>query len=151
MKTHYTSSDARSHIRDVLDAAADGIPQRVQRESTGFVVVSEDLFARVLSRSAAVPTPQVYAENDGWTLILPGVPVAADAGKFNDAVDDFIDAVREYADDWIADARLRQSPSHRENAPLVHFVHSSTDEDLRDWVAGVGGSALAGSVEPETI
>lgn len=149
MKTHYTSSDARSHIRDVLDAAAGGVPQRVERDSTGFVVVSEDLFAHVLSRSAAVPTPQVYAENDGWTLVLPGVPVAAEAVKFNEVVDDFIDALREYAADWIADEHLRQSPSHRESAPLVHFVHSSTDDALRHWVAGVGAPALAGAI-PET-
>jgi hypothetical protein len=141
MKTDYTTSDARSHMRQVLDAAAAGIPQRVRRDTSGFVIVSEDLFARVLSLSSIVPIPEVHPEDDGWTLVLPGAPVAAEAVDFNETVDDFIDALREYADDWIGDEHVRRAPSHRDNAPLVQFIHSSTDEDLRNWVTGTGSTS----------
>ena len=62
---------------------------------------------------------------------------AAGRGRRRDldeAVTEMIKALREYAGD--RQARLSDSPNHRENRVLVQFVGLSSDEQLRDWVIG---------------
>lgn len=87
--------------------------------------------------TSAVPEPEVHRENGGWTLLLVGAPVAADATIFDEAVADFIEALREYADDWVDDEGMHRGLSHYDNGPLVHFIQSSTDQHLRAWVSGI--------------
>lgn len=136
-RTEYpTFSDARSNFKSVLDAAEAELPVSVHRGSQRFRVISEDFFLRVLTQPRLVPVPEVYEENDGWTVVLPGVPISADSTNFGEAVDDFVDALREYAKDWIHDEDLRRAPSHRGNAVLVALVDGLSHEALREWVVG---------------
>lgn len=131
---HYASStEARIHFASLLDAARDGRPATVQRESTRAAVVDANLLREIL---AALPRwrAQVVAEAGGFSVFLPGVPVAGDGGTFDEAVDDMIDALREYADDW-AD-RLSTAPNHRSNWGLVQLIELSDDAELRAWLTG---------------
>lgn len=84
-----------------------------------------------------IPDPVVSYDPDdgGWTLILPGTPIAAEAEQFSDAVDDFISALREYSTDWLSDAELQRAPNHFHNVALVIAVAGSSDDQLRSWVA----------------
>lgn len=84
--------------------------------------------------SRVIPRPEVYSENDGWAIVLPGTPVGADSAVFDEAVDDFVEALREYAETWVEDERLRTAPNHRHNWRLVWFVLNRADDELRDWV-----------------
>jgi hypothetical protein len=79
--------------------------------------------------------PVVVPEARGWSLFIPGAPVAGDGLTFDFAVDEFIAALREYVADW---DRLRTGTNHRGNWELVKFVALSTDDELRDWVTGAG-------------
>lgn len=78
--------------------------------------------------------PRMVSEADGWSVFVSGLPIAADGATFDEAVTEMIEALREYAGDW--QARLLDSPNHRENRGLVQFVGLNSDEQLRDWIIG---------------
>jgi predicted RNase H-like HicB family nuclease len=126
-----TYSDARSHFKELLDAAERGRPAVVRREGTSSAVVSAErlrlfLTARLTSRA------EVVAEAGGWSIFIPGVPIAADGGSLDEAVDEMVDALREYAADW--EDHLLDAPNHRDNWALVQLVTLSDDDDLRGWL-----------------
>jgi predicted RNase H-like HicB family nuclease len=77
---------------------------------------------------------QMVAEDGGWSMFIPGLPIAADGASLDGAVDEMIDALREYAADW--QDRLLDAPNHRESWGLVQLVCLSTDEQLREWLVG---------------
>jgi predicted RNase H-like HicB family nuclease len=79
---------------------------------------------------------QVVAEEGGWSVFIPGLPVAADGATFEEAIVEMIDALREYAEDW--QERLLDAPNHRNNWGLVQLISLSTDDQLRDWLVGPG-------------
>lgn len=127
-------SEARAHLKILLDAAADGRPALVRR-GEGAVAVVDAVRLRVALEALVTP-PEVVAEAGGWSVFIPGVPVAADGVTFDDAIDEMVDALREYVADW--ESRLRGAPNHAQNWPLVQLVALSDDIDLRAWLAGDG-------------
>jgi len=123
--------DVRRGPLRVLDAAHEGLITTVVRENERFVVVAADSLRRELSR--LLPSrAAVVAEGGGWSTVLPGVPVHADAETFDEAIDDLINALREYAEDW--NTRLHQAPNHQHQRSLVELVELSDDVQLRDWL-----------------
>ncbi len=60
--------------------------------------------------------------------------MAADGASFDDAIDEMIDALREYAEDW--QDHLLDAPNHRDNWGLVQLISLSDDEQLHDWLVG---------------
>jgi hypothetical protein len=104
----------------------------VQRETGRAAVVDADRLRASLI--GVLPSPHVVAEGGGWSVFLPGVPVAADASTFDDAVDEMVLALREYADDW--QERLLDAPNHRNNWALVQVIELSDDTQLREWLVG---------------
>lgn len=138
---HFTSyTQARQQFRAVLDAASSGVVTTIDRDDERFLVVSAEQQRRDLA--ALRPSrASVVAEGGGWAVILPGLPIHGDGETFDDALDDAVDALREYAEDW--NARLRLAPNHAQNHVVVELVELSDDAQLRDWL--VGGPA--GTVE----
>jgi hypothetical protein len=134
--THYDSyTEARAHLKDLLDAAERGRVATVRRDAgrTAFVDVQR---LRHFLVSVCPSRAEVVAEADGWSVFIPGLPVAADGATFDEAIDEMIDALREYADDW--QERLLDAPNHRDNWGLVQLISLSGDEQLRDWLVGPG-------------
>ena len=131
---HYDSyTDARAHLKDLLDAAEKGRVATVRRDSATTAVVDvkrlRDFLASIVpSRAHVVP------EAGGWSVFIPGLPVAADGSSFEEAVTEMVDALREYAEDW--QDRLLDAPNHRDNWGLVQLISFSDDEQLRDWLVG---------------
>ncbi len=125
-------SEARGHFKDLLDAAARGRPVVVHRDRSAAAVVDADRLRRALGRIC--PKAEVVKEAGGWSVFIPGVPVAADGADFGDALKEMVDALREYAEDWFD--RLLDAPNHRENWALVQLVALSNDEQLGEWLAG---------------
>jgi predicted RNase H-like HicB family nuclease len=134
--THYDSyTDARAHLKDLLDAAERGRVATVRRDAGWTAVVDVER----LRTSLATLSPsraQVVAEGGGWSVFIPGLPVAADGATFEEAIVEMIDALREYAEDW--QERLLDAPNHRNNWGLVQLISLSTDDQLRDWLVGPG-------------
>ncbi len=132
--TFDTYSEARGHLKDVLDAAASGRPVVVHRDNIATAVVDADRLRHLLGLGC--PKAEVVSEAGGWSVFIPGVPVAADGATFEEAIAEMADALREYAEDW--EGHLRHAPNHRDNWPLVQLVGLSSEQQLVDWLAGAG-------------
>jgi len=133
-KVDYRSArEAREHFKDILDAADDGRPATVTRDERRVAAVDADRLVHFLTK-VSPSKAQAVAENDGWSLFIPGLPVAADGATLDEAVEEMIDALREYAEAW-AD-RLRLAPNHADNWGLVQLVALADDAQLRDWLLG---------------
>lgn len=131
---HYDSyTDARAHLKDLLDAAEQGRVATVRRDSATTAVVDVKRLRHFLA--SIIPSrAQVVPEAGGWSVFIPGLPVAADGASFDEAITEMVDALREYAEDW--QDRLLNAPNHRDNWGLVQLISFSDDEQLRDWLVG---------------
>lgn len=132
---HYDSSSAaRANFKELLDAAGRGQVATVRRDSGTAAVLDAERLRHFLA--AVVPArAKVVAETGGWSVFIPGLPVAADGDTLDSAVADMIEALREYAYDW--QERLLNAPNHRDNWGLVQLVELSSDDELREWIQGV--------------
>lgn len=83
--------------------------------------------------STVRPRPVVEPDGDGWTIALPGTPIAADGATLEAAVEEMVDALRDYAKAWRD--RLRHAPNHAGHEDLVRFVETAADPALRTWLA----------------
>jgi predicted RNase H-like HicB family nuclease len=131
---HYDSyTQARNNLKNLLDAAENGQVATVRRESATTAVLDAARLRHFLA--SVVPSrAQVVQEGDGWSVFIPGLPVAADGATFDEAIDEMVEALREYAQDW--QDRLLHAPNHRENWGLVQLISLSDDDQLREWLVG---------------
>lgn len=136
---HFDSyTEARKNLRCVFDAAHEGLVTTVVRDKERFVVLTADARGAELRRllpSKAV----VLCEGGGWAAFVPGVPVHGDAQSFDAALDDLVDALRDYAEDW--NERLHATINHAQHRSLVELVELSDDDQLRGWLVGQADAA----------
>lgn len=81
-----------------------------------------------------VANVQVVHEDGAWAVFMPGQPFAAEVMELAEALADFVDGLRDYAEDW--EGHLHTAPNHRENWALVQLIDLSTDEQLTAWLTG---------------
>jgi hypothetical protein len=136
------ASTVRSTWAASLDLAAEGRPVAFRRDSDEFVLLPAALLRDVLRR--AVPPPDVVAEHEGWSVLLHGHPVAADGATLDEALDDFVSALRDYADAW--EERLHSATDHEHAAALVQLVALVDDDALMAWARS--GTSVARSPAP---
>ena len=129
-------TDTRSRLRQVLDTAEAGLPIGIRRHDGLVALIESGRLREILMDSRRLRRPEAVAEAGGWSVFLPGTPVAADGADLAEAVDEFVSALREYADDW--QARLRFAPNHQHHWPLVQLVSLASDAELAEWVRGSG-------------
>ena len=129
-----TYSETRRRLREVLDAAEAGKAAGIERRGSRVALVERDRLHGLLADSWRLGRPEAVAEAGGWSVFLPGTPIAADGADLDEAVEEFIDALREYAGDW--EDRLRLAANHEHHWPLVLFVAMSSDAELSSWVRG---------------
>ena len=131
---HFPSyTHTRDHLRDVLDAAGSGLVTSVTRGSEKFVVVPAEQQRKMLSLLRPADA-QIVAEGGGWAVIFPGLPVHGDGDTFDAAVDDALEALREYAQAW--NDHLHSAANHADNRAVVEVIELSSDDELRTWVLG---------------
>lgn len=131
---HYESyTEARAHLKDLLDAADQGRVATVRRDGGYAAVVDADRLRHALTFICTAKA-EVVAEGGGWSAFFPGLPIAADGATFDEAIDELMDALREYAEDW--QDRLLNAPNHRDNWGLVQLISLSDDAQLRQWLVG---------------
>ncbi len=134
--TFDTYSAARSHLKDVLDAAESGRMAVLRRDDVDSVVVNGEQLRSFLASTMSARIKAV-SEAKGWSLFLPGTSVAAHASSLDLAVAELIEALREYADDWMD--RLLHVSNHQANWGLVQLVVLSDDDQLKGWITGANG------------
>jgi predicted RNase H-like HicB family nuclease len=130
------AAEARAHLKDLLDAAADGVPSRLRRDTQRIAFVDAERLRHFLAR--LVTEAEVVPEAGGWSVFIPGASVAADGATFDEAIEETVDALREYAEDWTD--HLRLAPNHREHWGLVQLVSLCDDGQLTEWLTGAGAS-----------
>jgi hypothetical protein len=133
-----TATSVRGSWAASLNAAAERRPVVFRRGDQNFALLPAPLLRDVLRR--AVPAPEIIAEDDGWTVLLPGHPVAADGSTLDEALRDFVSALRDYADAW--DDRLYRAPNHQHAAALIQHVCVSDDDELLAWAGGPDGQPV---------
>jgi predicted RNase H-like HicB family nuclease len=131
---HYDSyTDARNKLKDLLDAAENGQVATVRRDAATVIVLDAERLRDFLA--SVVPSQaQVVQEAGGWSVFIPGLPIAADGGTFEEAIAEMADALREYAEDW--QDHLLHAPNHWKNWGLVQLISLSSDDQLREWLVG---------------
>jgi predicted RNase H-like HicB family nuclease len=131
---HYDSyTEARNNLKHLLDAAESGMVATVRRESATTAVLDAARLRHFLA--SVVPSrARVVHEAGGWSVFIPGLPIAADGETFDEAITDMTDALREYAHDW--QDHLQAAPNHRDNWGLVQLISLSDDGQLREWLRG---------------
>jgi len=131
-EVHYdTVTEARAHFSALIDAAEAGVPATVRRDRLRAAVVDADRL-RYFLVTVRPARAEVVAEAGGWSILLPGLPIAADGETFDEALDEMVAVLREYAEDW-AD-HLRHASNHEQNWGLVQIIELWSDEELRDWL-----------------
>ena len=129
---HFPSySEARANLRGVLDAANAGVVTTLERDHTRFAVVDGELLRSQLATLRPAHAV-VTAEGGGWSAFLPGLPISGEGDDLDAALDDLIDALRDYAADW--NDRLHVAANHEANWAVAALVELSTDEQLRTWL-----------------
>jgi hypothetical protein len=107
---HYDSyTDARAHLKDLLDAAEKGCVATVRRESARTAVVDVERLRHFFALLVPLRA-QVVPEAEGWSVFIPGLPIAVDGPHFDESIMEMVDALREYADDW--QECLWDAPNH---------------------------------------
>jgi predicted RNase H-like HicB family nuclease len=131
---HYESfTEGRAHLRVLIDAARQGRVATMRRDNSRTAFVDGERLRHFLA--SVVPShAQVVPEGGGWSVFVPGLPVAADGATFDEAIAEMIEALREYADDW--QDRLQHAPNHRDNWGLVLLIGLSDDAQLEEWLVG---------------
>lgn len=125
-----TASQARAHLKDVLDSVEHGRTVTLRRDNLVTAVVSADRLRNDLFRTT-VPGVSLLKENGRIVALMENRPFVSEGATVDDALDDLALTLREYAEDW--EERLQYAPNHALNGPLVMLVKLSTDEQLTDW------------------
>lgn len=130
---HYDNyTDARNHFKDLLDAADQGRTATVRREDGRAAIVNADRLRYYLASLASKAV--VVHEAGSWWVYLPGLPIYADGGTFDEAIDEMVYELRDYAEDW--HDHLATAPNHENNWGLVQLVELSSDDQLKEWLRG---------------
>lgn len=132
VRTTYPSfTDARSSLKDILDAVKDGAVVSIERGNQVAVVTDRERLRDLLVKS--VPsTAKVIAEEGAWVIMIPATPFAAEGDTLDSAIDELIANLREYAGEW--NEHFASAPNHTGYWALVQLVNLSTDDGLRDWL-----------------
>lgn len=131
----YSSSEARQNFKQVLDAAENDHLVSVHRGSAHTALVSGPRLRRHLELTCPAHARTVVEEG-GYVIFLDGRPFAAEGATLQEAIDDLIVVLREYAQDW--GSRLRLAPNHADHWGLVQLVNLSSDQELTDWLKAEG-------------
>ena len=128
-----TYSQARDNLKAILDTAESGRLATISRDGATSAMVSAE---RLRTYLAVTVTPNVQAahEDGAWALFIPGLPIGVEATEFDDALTDLVDALRDYADDWVD--HLYLAPNHTDNWGIVNLILLSDDDALRHWAVG---------------
>lgn len=124
-------SRAREHLKDVLDAAADGRTVTIARDGELAVVVPLERLRSYFFRTVS-PRVRVLSEGGRVIALMEDRPFVSEGADVDAALADLVLSLREYAEDW--EDRLKNAPNHANAWALVQLVKLSDDPQLRDWL-----------------
>lgn len=124
-------ASAREHLKDVFDVAGSGRGVLMSRRGSMAAVVNADQLRAFVARTVPAGA-RVFAEDGRVVALMEGEPFVAEGATIDAAIDDLVEQLREYAEDW--HDRLYLAPNHEQRWGLVTLVRLSTDTQLREWI-----------------
>src|SRR5260221_11848319 len=80
---HYTSyTEARTHLKDLLDASARNQLPTVQRDNELHIVVSADRMRRILEQANPSRAQSEAQSHGGWAMFTAHPPLAVEGAAF---------------------------------------------------------------------
>ncbi|WP_458040842.1 MULTISPECIES: hypothetical protein [Bacteria] len=125
-----TFTQARIHLKDVLDSNARGITVTVRRDEQVSAVVPANRL-REHFFSTVAPRVRLLADDDRVVALMEGRPFVSEGADVDGALADLALTLREYAEDW--EDRLQHAPNHSQHWALVQLIKLSTDDELAEW------------------
>lgn len=122
---------ARSDFKTVLDRSERGHTVTVRRGGVLSAVTSAERLRAYFAKTCS-PRTKVFHEDGRWVALLEGRPFVSEGATVDDAIDDLLVSLREYAEDW--EDRLQGAPNHEHNWALVQLITLSSDDELRHWI-----------------
>lgn len=133
--THqFKAREARDHFKQLMDRAESG-GVAVLRRNSAMVLVSRAVLDEALAARHPFDVNVSFA--DGQTSMwIDGLPVHGVADSYDEAEEDFLDALIDYAEAWVSE--LRFAPNHAANGGLVERVlmFAGDRDELRRVVFG---------------
>ena len=124
-------TDARLHLKDMLDATEQGRTVTVLRDAHLSAVMPADKLREYFFRTVS-PRVKVHREGGRTVALMEGRPFVSEGVDIRGALDDLALSLREYAEDW--EDRLQHAPNHSANWALVQLIKLSSDEELLEWL-----------------
>lgn len=131
MNTGLSFTYARDHLREVLDKAASGEAVRVQRAGDR-LAVTDAVRLRAYFASTTSSRLRLGYEEGAWVASLDSRPFVSEGATPDQAIDDLVVSLREYADDW--HDHLALASNHADAWGLVQLIGLSDDDELRAWL-----------------
>lgn len=131
MTSVFKTSEARSSMSEVLNRARRAHTPVIERGAELYAVTEKGSLLSFLKHTVQA-RPQVLLEDGAYVLLVPGLPFASEATTIDEAVDNLILDLREYAVDW-KDV-FSAAPNHAENWGLVTLVSLLNDAELKEWL-----------------
>ena len=130
----FKAREARDHFKELMDRAESG-GVAVLRRNSAMVLVDRDLLDSALAAKHPFDVKVSFA-HEQTSMWIEGLPVHGVGDSFDEAEQNFLDALVDYAVAWIEE--LRFAPNHRANAGLVERVlmFAGQREELRRVVFG---------------
>ncbi|MEV8267374.1 hypothetical protein [Microbacterium sp. NPDC076911] len=125
-----TFTNARAHLKDVLDSNARGITVTVGRDEQVSAVVPAERLREYFFRTVS-PRVRLMREDGRVIALMDERPFVSEGADIEGALGDLALTLREYADDW--EERLQHAPNHSQQWAIVQLVKLSTDDELREW------------------
>lgn len=127
----YGYTEARTSLKAILDITTKGGLASIRRNTDIGAVVNGEKLRTFLAKTISA-NAQVVNEDGAWAVFIPGLPLAVEATKLDDALLDMVHALREYAEDWVD--HLSKAPNHSDNWGLVQLVMLADDQQLIEWL-----------------
>lgn len=124
-------TDARLHLKDVLDATEQGRIVTVLRDAHLSAVMPAEKLRGYFYRTVS-PRVKVYREDGRTIALMEDRPFVSEGEDISGALADLALSLREYADDW--EDRLQGAPNHTANWALVQLIKLSDEDQLLDWL-----------------
>ncbi|MGO3146519.1 MAG: hypothetical protein ACTIJ6_02450 [Leucobacter sp.] len=131
----YSSTEARTSWRDIMDSSARGLPVTIRRQDTVTAVTDAERLRQYFFKTLE-PHTMTYVEDGVHSLVLDGRGFTAEGSTLDAAIEDMVLQLREYQDDWAL--HYSSAPNHRSNWPLTMLLSMSTDTQLKDWLINGG-------------
>lgn len=130
----YSSTEARTHWRDIMNASSQGVPVTIGCHGSAVSAVVDAERLREYFAETLDPHALTFVEDGVHVIVLDRRGFTSEGETLEDAIEDMVHQLREYAEDW--GEHYSTAPNHEKNWALVQMISMSSDSQLREWLIG---------------